>query len=72
MSNPLARPISHVCCGTRLRRIDIDTGASMLTFTFCGRCERMEWFANGVRIDREGATGLAGLTPTRRRAAAEG
>jgi hypothetical protein len=70
MSNPTAQPISHVCCGTRLRRIDIDAGASMLTFTFCGRCERMEWFANGAHIDRAGATGL--LTPTRRRAAAAG
>jgi hypothetical protein len=65
MSAVVDRPISHVCCGTRLRRIDIDTGSSPLTFTFCGRCEQMRWFSDGVPVTREDATTLAGSMPSR-------
>jgi hypothetical protein len=60
----------HVCCGARLRRIDIDAGPSSLTFTFCGRCEQMRWFSNGVPVTRDDATTLAGSMPSRRAAAA--
>jgi hypothetical protein len=66
MSAAMARPISHVCCGTRLRQIDIDTGSSALTFMFCGRCEQMRWFSNGVPVTREDATTLAGSMPSRK------
>jgi hypothetical protein len=65
MSAAPSRPISHVCCGTRLRRIDIDTGSSELTFTFCGRCEQMRWFSDGLPVTRDDATTLAGFTPSR-------
>jgi hypothetical protein len=59
-------PMVHVCCGTRLRRIDIDAGSSSLTFTFCGRCEHMSWFSDGVPVSRDDATTLAGSMPSRR------
>jgi hypothetical protein len=62
--------MGHVCCGAELRRIDIDAGTSTLTFTFCGRCELSQWFADGVPIDRDDATKLAARMPTRRRSAA--
>jgi hypothetical protein len=61
---------AHICCGTRLRRIDIDTGASPMTFTYCGRCEQTRWFSGGVPVSRDIATTLAGSIPTRRHSAA--
>jgi hypothetical protein len=67
---PAGTPIVHVCCGTRLRRIDIDTGSSSLTFTFCGRCEQMQWFSDGVSVSRDTATTVAGTMPARRPIAA--
>jgi hypothetical protein len=66
----LGTPIVHVCCGTRLRRIDIDAGSSSLTFTFCGRCEHMNWFSDGVPVTRDDAKVLAGAMPSRRSATA--
>jgi hypothetical protein len=69
-SLPKPRPMGHVCCGARVRRIDIDSGTSTLTFTFCGRCEVTQWFADDVPIDRANATELARHTPVRRRATA--
>jgi hypothetical protein len=65
MSDQGLTPISYVCCGTRLRRIDIDTGSSSLTFTFCGRCEQMRWFSDGTPVTREDATMFAGSMPSR-------
>jgi hypothetical protein len=67
---PTASPIVHVCCGSRLRRIDIDTGTSPLTFTFWGRCEQRRWFSDGVPVSRDAATTVAGSMPKRRPTAA--
>jgi hypothetical protein len=67
MSAVLTAPIVPVCCGARLRRIDIDTGTSSLTFTFCGKCESTRWFTNGAALSRDSATKLAGSTPGGRR-----
>lgn len=58
---------SHICCGRRLRQIDIDADTSALTFTFCGSCEQMQWFADGVLVSRDHATTLAGAMPARKR-----
>jgi hypothetical protein len=63
----LTATIVPVCCGVRLRRIDIDTGTSSLTFTFCGKCESTRWFTDGVALSRDNATKLAGSTPGGRR-----
>jgi hypothetical protein len=56
-----------LCCGTRLRRVDIDTANSALTFTFCGNCENVRWFSDGAPVSRENLVALVRAMPVSRR-----
>ena len=51
--------IRHFCCGHQLRTITVSP-AFGLTFTFCGRCEKMTWRSQGNVIDRPTGLALAG------------
>jgi hypothetical protein len=57
------------CCQREVRRVDVITPDSKLTFTFCSRCETPRWFRAGVPIDRDDLE-LSGLTGWSRRRAA--
>ncbi len=46
--------IARICCGRRLRTIDI-RGHEGLVFTFCSGCETIRWYAGGRPIDRGAA-----------------
>jgi len=43
--------LDYICCGQRLKRIDIHSGESTLSCTFCSRCEAMRWFKDGWPTD---------------------
>jgi hypothetical protein len=49
------------CCEREVRRVDIVTPESTLTFTFCGGCESARWFRDGVLVDRD-ELGLSEMT----------
>ncbi|HEX3823903.1 MAG TPA: hypothetical protein VHV79_05530 [Mycobacteriales bacterium] len=69
---PTAAPIAspeQICCGQRLRRIDIRSVDSMLSFNFCGRCESMRWFKDGLPTDDESLVGALRATTVEPRAA---
>jgi hypothetical protein len=53
--NPAITSPSYICCGQRLKQIDVTTKVSDLSFTFCSRCEGMRWFRNGVAVATEAA-----------------
>jgi hypothetical protein len=57
------------CCGREVRRVDVLTPESTLTFTFCGGCEIPRWFRDGDPIDRHDL-GVSALTGWSRRRAA--
>jgi hypothetical protein len=68
-SGPLRHPETvasptHICCGQRLRRHAVEPRESELSFTYCGRCESLQWLREGQPIADQpsGVERLAGLT----------
>jgi hypothetical protein len=67
---PNARPTAaHLCCGRRLRRVDIDASGSAVTFTYCGKCENVQWFSDGTPVSRADLVPLVRAIPVSRRRA---
>jgi hypothetical protein len=60
---------TQICCGQRLRRIDIQSSESTLSFSYCGRCESMRWFKNGLPTDDDSLVGALRATNAEPRAA---
>lgn len=46
--NPDITSPAYICCGARLKCIEVATSASRLSFTYCSHCESMRWFRNGT------------------------
>jgi hypothetical protein len=55
---------THICCGQRLRHHAVEPRESELSFTYCGRCESLQWFREDQPIADQpsGVERLAGLT----------
>jgi hypothetical protein len=55
---------THICCGQRLRRHAVEPRESELSFTYCSRCESLQWFREDLPIADQpsGVERLAGLT----------
>lgn len=62
---------TYICCGQRPKRIDIRSGDSTLSLSYCGGCESMRWFKDGLPTDDDsllGALQTTGLEPRVRHA----
>jgi hypothetical protein len=66
MTNPVAL-VSPICCSSRQRRVDINAGSSVLTFMFCGRCERTRWLSDGRPVTQEAIQRIARAMPVKGR-----
>jgi hypothetical protein len=61
--------LPQICCGQRLKQIDIRSSDSTLSFTYCGSCEAMRWFRDGLPTEGDALKGLLRSTPSGRQVA---
>lgn len=70
VNTALTSPTS-ICCGRRLKCIDVATSSSHLAFTYCSRCESMRWFRDGVpTVLGEAVEDMRTISPAARRVTA--
>jgi hypothetical protein len=53
---------SYICCGRRLKRIDITTASSQMAFTYCSGCSAMRWFRDDEPVELANVTAEATAT----------